>query len=117
MSLERPAHNGQPQTGAPWFASPQNGCKGATADLFGHAVPGIIELDRYMSRTLAVAGQMDWTGSDGESAALGHGLGRIQDEIEERLLQLGGFAQDRRQFWLELLQNFHILVFEFMPDQ
>src|SRR5439155_22976595 len=56
-------------------------------------------------------------GRDCEGAAIGHSFGRVEDEIEESLLELRGFAHHVWEIRLELLQHLNVLMSQLVPHK
>src|SRR5271169_4448724 len=54
---------------------------------------------------------------DGERASRGHGVFRVEEQVQEDLLQLSGVAEDRRQVRMQLRHNFDAGGFELVLQQ
>ena len=89
----------------------------APALLLAHPLAGVPELHRHVRRLRAAARQPHRARRDGQRAAPGHRFRRVENQVEEGLLQLGRRAHHRRQVRLELLRPLNVLVLQLVPDQ
>ena len=75
-----------------------------------HAFAGVLEGHRHVRRRQG-------PGPDGQRAAVGHGLGGVENQIQKRLLQLRRVAQHERQVGLQIAHQPDALVGQLVPHQ
>ena len=95
MALGDAVHHRQPEAGTAFALGGEEWLQAAAARGFVHAGAGVADLDEHAARD-ALAGLERMPRAQRERAALGHRVGRIEDEIDQRLAQLAGEGHDHR---------------------
>ena len=103
------AHGKAQASSAPGGFRREEGIENAMQVFGGNADAGVGDFDFH--------GAILRHGADLEHAAIGHGVARIHEKIQENLLQPRGGAEDRRQIALEALHDVDARGLEGMLDQ
>ena len=117
MGLDDAAHDGQAQPGPALFGGAEQRGEGAAALVFRHALAGVLELYQDVGRLRTGAGQAQGPRGNSQRAAGGHGLHRVEGEVEKSLGQLRGVGHDQRQVGGQTAHQFNALVAHFVPRQ
>src|SRR5262245_53908361 len=81
--------DGQAKAGALWPCGTQYGSERPLALFFGHADAGVFHFHHDVSRLALTTGCYE-AGAYGEPATVGHGLGSVEHQVEDGLLELHG---------------------------
>ena len=85
----------------PWLSWCEDGGKCASLQFCAHAFAGVFEFHLRHVSAVHCCAAMNFVRIDGERAALGHGFGGIENQIQKGLFQLRGVAHDPRQIGLQ----------------
>src|SRR5207245_4040399 len=97
----------QPQTGTlADRLGGEEGIEDLAEDIGGDAGAGVLHRDRHMSGASPAAGAIV-TRRYRDDAAAGHGVARVDDEIDQRRLELGDVDHDRPDAPVDLELQLH----------
>ena len=117
MGLDDAPDDGEPEAGAFGFGGAEHGAEGTGLLFLGHSLARILEIDAHHGRGRGIGRGGLEAGPDDECSAEGHGFGRVEDQVEEHLVQLTGVGHDGGQVGSEAVLHAYALVGELVAGE